>query len=91
MYCFKGNQVADGYTVWPGNELTKCTQPRNNHDVYCIEIDTSKVDKVVFNNNDKGKQSQDIQLSWFDSNNANGCSFKEVNGKYNVDSYFTIP
>lgn len=91
LYCFKGDQVADGYKPWPGNVLTKCTQPRNNHDVYCIEIDTSKVDKVVFNNNDNGKQSQDIELSWFDSNNANGCSFKEVNGKYYVDSYFTIP
>lgn len=91
LYCFKGNQVADGYTVWPGNELTKCTQPRNNRDVYCIEIDTSKVDKVVFNNNDKGKQSEDIELSKFKEHNANGCSFKEVNGKYYVDSYFTIP
>ena len=91
LYCFKGNQVADGYDKWPGNELTKCTQKRNNHYVYCIEIDTSKVDKVIFNNNNNGKQSQDIELSWFDSNNANGCSFKEVNGKYYVDSYFTIP
>ena len=91
LYCFKGDQVADGYKPWPGNELTKCTQKRNDHDVYCIEIDTSKVDKVVFNNNNNGKQSQDIELSWFDSNNANGCSFKEVNGKYYVDSYFTIP
>lgn len=91
LYCFKGNQVADGYTVWPGDELTKCTQPRNNHDVYCIEIDTSKVDKVVFNNNNKGKQSEDIELSKFKEHNANGCSFKEVNGNYYVDSYFTIP
>lgn len=94
LYCFKGNQVADGYNAWPGDELTKCTQPRNNHDVYCIEIDTSKVDKVVFNNNDKGSQSQDIELSWFDKNKANGCSFKSTKngeGKYNVDSYFTIP
>lgn len=91
LYCFKGNQVADGYDKWPGNELKKCPQKRNKHDVYYIEIDTSKVDKVVFNNNDKGSQSQDIELSWFDKNKANGCSFKEVNGKYYVDSYFTIP
>ena len=91
LYCFKDNQLADGYEKWPGNKLTKCTQQRNNHDVYCIEIDTSKVDKVVFNNKGKGPQSQDIELSWFDSNNANGCSFKNDNGNYKVDSYFTMP
>lgn len=91
LYCFKGDQVADGYKPWPGNELTKCTQKRNDHDVYCIEIDTSKVDKVVFNNNNNSKQSEDIELSKFKEHNANGCSFKEVNGKYYVDSYFTIP
>ena len=91
LYCFKDGKFADGCAVWPGNELTKCTQKRNNHDVYCIEIDTSKVDYVVFNNNDKGSQSEDIELSSFDRNNANGCSFKKGNDKYYVDSYFTIP
>ena len=95
LYCFKdGSGVADGCAVWPGNVLTLYPQKISNHDVYCIEIDTSKVDKVVFNNNDKGSQSQDIKLSWFDKNKANGCSFKSTKngeGKYNVDSYFTIP
>ena len=95
LYCFKdGSGVADGCAVWPGNVLTLYPQKISNHDVYCIEIDTSKVDKVVFNNNDKGSQSQDIELSWFDKNKANGCSFKSTKngeGKYNVDSYFTIP
>lgn len=96
LYCYKsGSGDVDGYDKWPGNVLTtKYPQKRHNHDVYCIEIDTSKVDKVVFNNNDKGSQSQDIELSWFDKNKANGCSFKSTKngeGKYNVDSYFTIP
>lgn len=95
LYCYKDGNPATTYgRAWPGNELKKCTQLRNNHDVYCIEIDTSKVDKVVFNNNDKGSQSQDIELSWFDKNKANGCSFKSTKngeGKYDVDSYFTIP
>ena len=94
LYCFKKNgQVPEGYNGWPGNVLTtKYPRKINNHDVYCIEIDTSKVDKVVFNNNDKGSQSQDIELSWFDKNKANGCSFKKGNdNKYYVDSYFTIP
>lgn len=95
LYCFKdGSGVADGCAVWLGNVLTLYPQKISNHDVYCIEIDTSKVDKVVFNNNDKGSQSQDIELSWFDKNKANGCSFKSTKngeGKYNVDSYFTIP
>ena len=93
LYCFKKNgQVPEGYNGWPGNVLTtKYPQKRHNHDVYCIEIDTSKVDKVVFNNNGQNSQSQDIELSWFDSNNANGCSFKKGNdNKYYVDSYFTI-
>ena len=94
LYCFKnGSGDVDGYDKWPGNVLKKCTQPRNNHDVYCIEIDTSKVDKVIFNNNrynNINKQSQEIELSKFKENKANGCSFKEVNGNYYVDSYFTI-
>lgn len=95
LYCYKDGNPATIYgKVWPGNELTMCPQKRNNHDVYCIEIDTSKVDKVIFNNNrynNINKQSQDIELSWFDSNNANGCSFKNDNGNYKVDSYFTMP
>lgn len=95
LYCYKDGNPATIYgKAWPGNELTMCPQKRNNHDVYCIEIDTSKVDKVIFNNNSYNninKQSQDIELSWFDSNNANGCSFKNDNGNYKVDSYFTIP
>lgn len=95
LYCYKsGSGDVDGYDKWPGNVLTLYPQKISNHDVYCIEIDTSKVDKVVFNNNDKGSQSQDIELSWFDKNKANGCSFKSTKngeGKYNVDSYFTIP
>lgn len=93
LYCYKDGNPATTYgRAWPGNELKKCTQQRYGHDVYCIEIDTSKVDKVVFNNNDKGSQSQDIELSWFDKNKANGCSFKKGNdNKYYVDSYFTIP
>lgn len=94
LYCFKGGKDGNPVTIygngWPGNELKKCTQPRNNHNVYCIEIDTSKVDYVVFNNNNNNKQSEDIELSWFDSHNANGCSFKNDNGNYKVDSYFTI-
>lgn len=93
LYCFKNGQVPEGYNGWPGNVLTtKYPQKINNHDVYCIEIDTSKVDYVVFNNNGKGPQSEDIELSSFDRNNANGCSFKKGNdNKYYVDSYFTIP
>ena len=91
LYCFNGSGDVDGYNAWPGNKLTKCTQPRNNHDVYYIKIDTSKVDKVVFNNNGQNSQSEDIDLSLFDSNNANGCSFKNENGNYKVDRYFTIP
>lgn len=95
LYCYKsGSGDVDGYDKWPGNVLTtKYPQKRHNHDVYCIEIDTSKVDTVIFNNNKKnnGLQSQDIKLNWFVENNANGCSFKNDNGNYKVDSYFTIP
>ncbi len=93
LYCFKNGQVPEGYNIWPGNVLTtKYPQKINNHDVYCIEIDTSKVDYVVFNNNGKGPQSEDIKLNWFVENSANGCSFKKGNdNKYYVDSYFTIP
>ena len=93
LYCFKNGQVPEGYNRCPGNVLTtKYPQKINNHDVYCIEIDTSKVDYVVFNNNGKGPQSEDIKLNWFVENSANGCSFKKGNdNKYYVDSYFTIP
>lgn len=93
LYCFKNGQVPEGYNRWPGNVLTtKYPQKINNHDVYCIEIDTSKVDYVVFNNKGKGPQSEDIKLNWFVENSANGCSFKKGNdNKYYVDSYFTIP
>lgn len=91
LYCYKNDQVADGCDVWPGNELTKCTQKRNNHDVYCIEIDTSKVDYVIFNNKGNGSQSESIKLSKFKENNANGCSFVNNNNNIKVNEYFTMP
>ena len=69
----------------------KCTQKRNNHDVYCIKIDTSKVDYVIFNNNGNGSQSESIKLSKFKENNANGCSFVNNNNNITVNEYFTVP
>lgn len=89
LYCYKNGKVAEGCKPWHGDVLTKCSDKRGSHDVYYIEIDTSKVDTVIFNNN-KDLQSQSIELSWFDNKNANGCSFKNDNGIYNVDSFFTI-
>lgn len=92
LYCYKDGNPATIYgKAWPGNELTKCTQQRNKHDVYCIEIDTSKVEKVIFNNNNNGLQSESIELSWFDSKKANGCSFVNNNNNIKVNEYFTMP
>lgn len=91
LYCYKDGKDAVGYVKWPGNELTKCTQKRNNHDVYCITIDTSKVDYVIFNNNGNGSQSESIKLSKFKENNANGCSFVNNNNNITVNEYFTMP
>lgn len=91
LYCYKDGKDAVGYDKWPGNELTKCTQKRNNHDVYCIKIDTSKVDYVIFNNNGNGSQSESIKLSKFKENNANGCSFVNNNNNITVNEYFTVP
>lgn len=91
LYCYKDGKDAVGYDEWPGNELTKCTQKRNNHDVYCIVIDTSKVDYVIFNNKGNGSQSESIELSSFDRNNANGCSFVNNNNNIKVNEYFTMP
>lgn len=91
LYCYKDGKDAVGYDKWPGNELIKCTQKRNNHDVYCIKIDTSKVDYVIFNNNGNGSQSESIKLSKFKENNANGCSFVNNNNNITVNEYFTVP
>lgn len=91
LYCYKDGKDAVGYDKWPGNELTKCTQKRNNHDVYCIKIDTSKVDYVIFNNKGNGSQSESIKLSIFKENNANGCSFVNNNNNITVNEYFTMP
>ena len=91
LYCYKDGKDAVGYDKWPGNELTKCTQKRNNHDVYCIKIDTSKVDYVIFNNKVNGSQSESIKLSKFKENNANGCSFVNNNNNITVNEYFTMP
>lgn len=91
LYCYKDGKDAVGYDKWLGNELTKCTQKRNNHDVYCIKIDTSKVDYVIFNNKGNGSQSESIKLSKFKENNANGCSFVNNNNNITVNEYFTMP
>ncbi len=68
--------------AWPGTAMTYVYTNDYGEDVYSITINTALYNYIIFNNN--SKQTVDIALSSFGSNNACNVSNEDAQGKYIV-------
>lgn len=82
----------DGSVNWPGQELKTIVGSQSGHNIYSVDLDTSKIKFVVLSNGGSGEnQTVDIELNQFGSNNAcwisnesnsNSDQRKKVGGYY---------
>lgn len=82
----------DNSVSWPGKQLTTIVGSHNEHNIYSVDLDTSKIKFVVLSNGGSGEnQTVDIELNQFGSNNAcwisnesnsNSDQRKKVGGYY---------
>lgn len=83
---------SDNSVNWPGKQLTTIVGSHNEHNIYSVDLDTSKIKFVVLSNGGSGEnQTVDIGLNQFGSNNAcwisnesnsNSDQRKKVGGYY---------
>ena len=88
LYIYYG----DNSVNWPGKQLTTIVGSHNEHNIYSVDLDTSKIKFVVLSNGGSGEnQTVDIELNQFGSNNAcwisnesnsNSDQRKKVGGYY---------
>lgn len=82
----------DESVSWPGQELKTIAGSHDGHNIYSVDLDTSKIKFVVLNNRANGEnQTVDIELNQFGSNNACWIS-NESNSdqKKKVGGYYTF-
>ena len=82
----------DNSVGWPGQELKTIAGSHDGHNIYSVDLDTSKIKFVVLNNRGNGKnQTVDIYLKDFGDNNTCRIS-TELNqeGKRKVGGYYTF-
>ena len=82
----------DGSVNWPGQALKTIVGSQSGHNIYSVDLDTSKIKFVVLSNGGSGEnQTVDIELNQFGSNNAcwisnesnsNSDQRKKVGGYY---------
>lgn len=82
----------DNSVNWPCKQLTTIVGSHNEHNIYSVDLDTSKIKFVVLSNGGSGEnQTVDIELNQFGSNNAcwisnesnsNSDQRKKVGGYY---------
>lgn len=76
---------------WPGQELKTIAGSHDGHNIYSVDLDTSKIEFVVLNNKDNGKnQTVDIYLKDFGDNNTCRISTELDGGKRKVGGYYTF-
>lgn len=83
---------SDNSVGWPGQELKTIAGSHDGHNIYSVDLDTSKIKFVVLNNRANGEnQTVDIELNQFGSNNACWIS-NESNSdqKKKVGGYYTF-
>lgn len=85
---------SDKSVDWPGQELKTIAGSHDGHNVYSVDLDTSKIKFVVLNNRANGEnQTVDIELNQFGSNNAcwiSNESNSNSDQKKKVGGYYTF-
>lgn len=86
IYCYQFKDGTSTNTGWPGPAMTTYGTNEYGQTIYKIDVDTSKYDTIIFNNNDK--QTVDLKLSDFGTNNA--CYVSGGSNKNHTVSYYKI-
>lgn len=82
---------SDKSVGWPGQELKTIAGSHDGHNVYSVDLDTSKIEFVVLNNKGNEKnQTVDIYLKDFGDNNTCRISTELDGGKRKVGGYYTF-
>lgn len=64
VYFFLYNSVTgDGEKEWPGVKVTKTTTNTNGEKVFSMNVDTSKYDRIVFNDGADTKQTANVAIN----------------------------
>lgn len=81
--CYAWTDGEGDNKAWPGVEMTKVGQNEYGQDIYSISIDL-KYKKIIFNNNNAGSQTVNIELG---TENAYFLTGEKDGSKYKVQSY----
>lgn len=84
----------DNSVSWPGQELKTIAGSHDGHNIYSVDLDTSKIkliDFVVLSNGSNGNnQTVDIKLADFGDNNTCRIFSDLKDGKRKVGGYYTF-
>lgn len=84
----------DNSVSWPGQELKTIAGSHDGHNIYSVDLDTSKIkliDFVVLSNGSNGNnQTVDIKLADFGDNNTCRIFSDLQDGKRKVGGYYTF-
>lgn len=82
---------SDNSVSWPGQELKTIAGSHDGHNIYSVDLDTSKIEFVVLNNRGNGdNQTVNIKLADFGDNNTCRISPELQDGKRKVGGYYTF-
>lgn len=82
---------SDNSVGWPGQDLTTVVGSQSGHNIYSVDLDTSKIEFVVLSNGGNGEnQTVNIYLKDFGDNNTCRISSELQDGKRKVGGYYTF-
>ena len=82
---------SDNSVSWPGQELKTIAGSHDGHNIYSVDLDTSKIEFVILNNRGNGdNQTVNIKLADFGDNNTCRISSELQDGKRKVGGYYTF-
>lgn len=82
---------SDNSVGWPGQELKTIAGSHDGHNIYSVDLDTSKIEFVVLSNGGNGEnQTVNIYLKDFGDNNTCRISSELQDGKRKVGGYYTF-
>lgn len=90
FYIYYGDESVN----WPGQELKTIAGSHDGHNIYSVDLDTSKIKLIDFvvlsNGSNEANQTVDIKLAYFGDDNTCWISSELDGGKRKVGGYYTF-
>lgn len=90
FYIYYGDKSVN----WPGQELKTIAGSHDGHNIYSVDLDTSKIKLIDFvvlsNGSNEANQTVDIKLAYFGDDNTCWISSELDGGKRKVGGYYTF-